>query len=414
MKGRFLSLVLLFALLSPRNLSAYGVLSHEELIDIAWDSDIRPALLKRFPEATPEEVQKAHAFAYGGAVIQDLGYYPFGNHEFTNLLHYVRTGDYVAWMLREARTINEFAFALGALSHYAADIWGHPAVNSGVGLEYPKLRAKFGKVVTYEDNPEAHLKTEFSFDVVQVDKRRYISKEYHDFIGFQVSEDLLERAFQDTYGITLDSMLHFDDLTIETYRFGVSRVIPEMTQVALVFRNHRKLPEIPDQARKTFLYHLSRADYERDFGAKYRKPGIFARILAFLLKLIPKFGSFKALAYKDPTPQTEDLYFKSMDNVVEQYHKLLQQANNGDLKFADLNLDSGGETRAGRYLLADKTYSQLVRRLADNRFAHVTPALKANILQFFASGVVRSEVKKKGWQKTQAALAQLRKVQPAP
>jgi hypothetical protein len=219
-----LQATLLLLVLWTAPLLGYGVLSHEELIDIAWDGEIRPALQRRFPGATDDEIKLAHAYAYGGSVIQDLGYYPFGNHEFTNLLHYVRSGDFVAWMLRDAHNINEYAFALGALSHYAADIWGHPAVNAGVAIEYPNLRARFGHSVSYEDNPEAHLKTEFSFDVVQVAKKRYISKQYHDFIGFRVSEDLLERAFEDTYGIKLDELLHFDDLTIETYRFAVSRV----------------------------------------------------------------------------------------------------------------------------------------------------------------------------------------------
>src|SRR5882762_2718048 len=322
-------IVLCGALLFAPRLSAYSVLSHEELIDIAWDSEIRPALLKRFPSATAQEILEAHAYAYGGSVIQDLGYYPLGNHKFTDLLHYVRTGDFVASMVRDAQDINEYAFAIGALSHYASDIWGHPAVNAGVAIEYPKLRERYGDSVTYEENREAHLKTEFSFDVVQVAKKRYISKQYHDFIGFQVSEDLLERAFEDTYGLKLDELLHFDDLTIATYRFAVSHVIPEMTQVALATRKDKIQVEKDDAARTAFLYHVSRADYERDFGAKYRKPGIFARILGFFLRVIPKFGPFKSLGYRDPTAQTEDLYFKSMDNVVDQCHRLVQKVNAG-------------------------------------------------------------------------------------
>src|SRR5205085_9425256 len=238
MRLRLAAVCLLLASLWPQSLAGYGVLSHEELIDIAWDSNIRHALLLRFPNATPQELQQAHAYAYGGSVIQDLGYYPFGNHEFTDLLHYVRTGKFVMWMLRDAQNVNEYAFALGALSHYAADAWGHPAVNFGVGVEYPKLKAKYGSLVTYEDNPEAHLKTEFSFDVLQVAKRRYIAKQYHDFIGFEVSQDLLDRAFRDTYGIGTDDLLKTEDLTIGSFRFGVSRVVPEMTQVALATRQH--------------------------------------------------------------------------------------------------------------------------------------------------------------------------------
>jgi len=400
--------VLLFVLLVSGHLFPYSVLSHEELIDISWDSTIRPALLKRFPSARDDEIQKAHAYAYGGCVIQDIGYYPFGNHDFTNLLHYVRSGDFVGSMLHEARDVNEYAFALGGLAHYVADIWGHPAVNAGVAIEYPKLRAKFGKAVTFEDDPAAHLKTEFSFDVLQVAKRRYISKQYHDFIGFEVAQDLLERAFHDTYGIGTDELLKAEDLTIGSLRFGVSRVIPEMTQVALATRQHEKMPELNDKARKEFLYHLSRADYEKEFGAKYRRPGIFARILAFFLRIIPRFGPFKPLAYRDPTPQTEDLYFRSMNNVVEQYSRLVEEAAGGDLKFPNRNLDTGDLTRAGNYELADEAYAGLVRRLSKHHFTHVTPGLRSNILDFFSSAPADRLRKIHKWRETQSAVAALK------
>ena len=385
MKIKFLASLLCFTAALSLPLSGYSVLSHEELIDMAWDSDIRPALLTRFPSATADELKQAHAYAYGGSVIQDLGYYPFGSHEFTNLLHYVRTGDFVAWMIRDAKDANELAFALGALSHYAADVWGHPAVNAGVAIEYPKLRARYGNSIPYEEDPEAHLKTEFSFDVVQVAKRRYFSKQYHDFIGFEVSQSLIDRAFQDTYGIATQEFLRNQDVSIESYRFAISRVIPQMTQVALASRTQH-VEEKNDAARREFLYHLSRADYQKDFGAKYRRPGCFARVLAFLLKLVPKFGPLKALAYKDPTPQTEDLYFKSMNNVVNEYHMLVHQTAAGDLHIPNRNLDTGDPTVAGKYRLADQAYDDLVRRLARDHFSHVGPVLKKNILEYFNSG----------------------------
>jgi hypothetical protein len=382
------------------------VLSHEELIDIAWDSDIRPALLKRFPSATPEELHEAHAYAYGGSIIQDIGYYPLGNHKFTDLLHYVRSGDFVAALVRDAETINEYAFALGALGHYVADIWGHPAVNAGVALEYPKLRQRFGNLVTYEENKEAHLKTEFSFDVVQVAKKRYVSKQYHDFIGFEVSQSLLERAFVEVYGFEMDDLLPVGDLTIGTFRFGVSRVIPEMTQVAVATRESADVREHDNATRQEFLYHLSRADYQKHFGTRYRRPGIFARFLAFLLKLIPNFGALKALGYKNPTPQTEDLYFQSMNNVVEQYHRLVRRAETDDLSFPDRNLDTGETVKAGKYRLADEAYGELIRRLAKSRFAHLTGPLRSNILNYLGSGSTVYVMKKKRHE-TEAALALL-------
>jgi hypothetical protein len=402
-------------LLSPIAASAYGVLSHEEIVDICWQSDIRPALLKRFPSATDEELKQAHAYAYGGSVIQDIGYYPFGNHEFTNYLHYVRSGDFVASMLRDATDLNEYAFALGALSHYAADSWGHPAVNEGVGAEYPQLRAKYGPIVTYEDDHEAHLETEFSFDVVQVAKKRYLSKQFHDFIGFKVPQDLIARSFLDTYGIKSSQFLKTPGLAIGTYRFGVSRVIPEMTQVAITSRQIDLPKEKNDPARQQFLYHLSRADYEREFGNDYRGPGIFARILGFLLRhLIPRFGPFKALSFKDPTTATEDEYFKSLDNVVSEYHRLVRQVESGDYKIPNRNLDVGDLTRAGKYELADQGYDDLVRRLAKDKFSHLTPDLKANILAYFASGSARDKLSRHKWKQTKKALTELKEQQSTP
>ena len=341
-------------LIISQPLSGYSVLSHEEVIDLMWDSDISPALLKRFPHATPEELKKAHAFAYGGSVIQDVGYYPLGNHKFTDMLHYVRTGDFLAVMIRDSHNLNECAFALGALSHYAADSWGHDAINRSVPIAYPKLHARYDGWATYEDDRRAHLNTEFSFDVLEVAKHRYEAQKYHDFIGFQVSEDLLERAFLDTYGIPLDDFLHYDNLTFGTFRFTISKIIPEATQIAIASRKHEIGKEKQDAARQQFLYRLSRADYEKEFGTQYRRPGIFARILGFILKLIP-LGPAKVLGYKTPTPATEDLYFRSMDNVLRQYHLLLQHTDARDLAFAKRNLDTGELTRSGQYTLADRT-----------------------------------------------------------
>jgi hypothetical protein len=384
------------------------------VIDFAWDSDIVPALLRRFPNTTPAELKRAHAFAYGGSVIQDVGYYPLGNKKFTNILHYVRTGDFVAWMLRDARNVEEYAFALGALSHYAADSFGHPAVNLAVPVEYPRLRARFGDWIPYETNHDAHLRTEFSFDVLEVSKHRYTSQQYHDFIGFDVSEDLLERAFVDTYGISMDHLLHFDDLTLETFRFAVGRVVPEMTQVALATNRPKIEHEYHNRARQDFLYHLSRADYNRQFGSHYRRPGVFARIIGFFIRLLP-FGPAKILGYRNPTPTTEDLYFRSMDHVLQEYHLLVQQVNAGDLHLPNRNLDTGWITRPGEYALADQTYADLLRRLDRDHFAHLTPAVRANILQYFASGApANGALRPAQWKRTEQALVLLRSATTGP
>jgi hypothetical protein len=141
--------ILLIVLMCSDGASAYSVLTHEEIVDLLWTDPIQPLLLKRYPALSEDQIREAHAYAYGGAVIQDLGYYPFGNREFSNLVHYVRSGDFVRELLLESQDVNEYAFALGALSHYESDIVGHPAVNQSVAIQYPKLRAKFGESVRY-------------------------------------------------------------------------------------------------------------------------------------------------------------------------------------------------------------------------------------------------------------------------
>ena len=230
--------ILIAVLLCNSHSFAYSVLTHEEIVDLVWTDELRPLLLQRFPTLTEDQLTEAHAYAYGGAVIQDLGYYPFGSVEFSNLVHYVRSGDFVRELLAQSQDANEYAFALGALAHYTSDVAGHPAVNEAVAIEYPKLRAKYGNSVKYAEDHTAHLKTEFGFDMVQVAKNRYASKQYHDFIGFQVSKPLLERTFPVVYGLELKDVLPREDLAVGSYRFAVSRMIPELTQVAL--RTHQK------------------------------------------------------------------------------------------------------------------------------------------------------------------------------
>jgi hypothetical protein len=375
---------LLFGL-SARS-AAYSVLTHEELIDLLWNTDIQPLLMERFPGVSEQQLREAHAYAYGGAVIQDLGYYPFGSDFFSDLLHYVRTGAFVENLIAEATNLNEFAFALGAMSHYASDIVGHPAaVNRAVPIEYPKLRKRYGPVVTYAEGKTEHLKTEFGFDVVQVATHRYAPQSYHDFIGFQVAKPALERAFFDTYRIRIDSVLTHENLAIGTYRRAVSKTIPAMTRVALVIRKHQMVAEYPSFSKEKFLYNLSRVDYEKTWGNEYQseKPGVGARVLGVILRFVPKVGPFRGLAYKDPTPATEKLYFESVNATVDYYRKLLRDVRSRTLALREMDLDTGSPTAPGEYSLADETYTQLVYKLGANNFASVDRPLRHALLTFF-------------------------------
>lgn len=390
--------------------AAYSVLTHEEVVDLLWKDNIVPLLKQRFPEATDDDLKKAHAFAYGGSVMPDMGYYPFGNKYFSDLTHYVRSGDFVVNLLKEASNINEYAFALGALAHYSADNCGHPIINHVVGIEFPKLRKKYGDVVTYEDNPKDHIRTEFGFDVTQVAKNRYTSDSYHDFIGFEISKPVLERAFQDTYNIPLGDVIANEDLAFGTFRRAISTVIPEMTRVALVTRRKEIVAETSNLQARQFRYYLSRANYQKEWGRTYKRPGFGTRVLAFFLRLVPKIGPFKTLDFKIPTKQTEDLYIASVDRTVEDYTKLLRETAAGNLQLANTDFDTGHDTRAGEYALTDKTYARLLDQLAAHNFAQVRPELRKNILAFYSDPNAPIATKKKpdAWKKTEDELEKLR------
>jgi hypothetical protein len=408
--------ILVILLLWNGDLSAYSVLTHMEIVDLLWTDGIHPLLLKHYPELTEEQITEAHAYAYGGSVIQDLGYYPFGSVEFSNLAHYVRSGDFVRELLLESQDANEYAFALGALSHYASDIAGHPAVNLAVGIEFPKLQAKYGKSVTFAQDKTAHLRTEFGFDMLQVAKNRYASEHYHDFIGFQVSKSLLERVFPVVYGVELKDVLPREDLTIGSYRFAVAKLIPEMTQIALQTHKKDLLLEVPSSAKQKFLYRLSRSDYEKEWGKDYLKPGIVSRILATFMRYMPKVGPFKAMAFKNPTPATEELYFKSINTTVDQYRAFLDQVRTNSPVLPNRDLDDGKSTVAGEYSLADDAYAVLLIRQSERKFDLTTPSIRTNILSFYANFSAPSGTKKDRMrgQRILTALEQLKRVSPVP
>ena len=396
--------------------AAYSVLTHEEVVDLLWKDTIQPLLLKRFPDATPDDLKKAHAFAYGGCLVQDMGYYPFGNKFFSDLTHYVRSGDFIVNLVHEASDVNEYAFALGALAHYSSDNMGHPTVNESVGLLFPDLRKKYGNEVTYEDNPKAHIRTEFGFDMVQVAKNRYTSDRYHDFIGFEVSKPVLERAFQDTYGIPLKEVIAKEDMAIGTFRRAISKIVPEMTRVALLARNKQLVAETPNFNARKFRYYLSKADYQREWGKGYRRPGFGTRVLAFFLKFVPKVGPFKALDFKIPTRKTEDLYIASVNRTLDNYKSVLREVKANNLQLTNTDFDTGRVTHAGEYKLTDKTYAHLLDQLAKDKFQQVPPDLRQNILTFYKDpgAPLSTKADRAAWDKVQEQLEQLRATPPSP
>lgn len=412
----FLLLAVLLAF-SARPAAGYAVLTHEANIDSTWERCLVPAILKRYPTTTPEQLVDAKAYAYGGAIIQDMGYYPFGSVLFTNLTHYVRSGDFIRNLLMEAQDRNDYAFALGALAHYSADLNGHSeGTNRAVPMVYPELKAKYGDVVTYEQGKYQHGQMEFSFDVVQLASGKYRSQDYHQKIGFQVSKAVLERAFLKTYGLELGQVILNVDLSIASYRFAVSQLIPQAARAAWHYKRKEILKLSPGARRRDYMARNSPAAFRKEYGNDYQRPGFGARIISYFIRVLPKIGPLKPFAFKLPTPEAQKVFRTSFQKVMASYCANIarQPADTAaaPLALANADFDTGHPTHAGEYGLADETYGEWVRKLAKKKFEALSPVARQNILAFYGSapkGPVSQEEKEGDKQKeTQEALEQLR------
>src|ERR1700686_3509124 len=410
-------MALVLCLAWPNETAAYAVLAHEAIIDSVWDTNIRPLLLKRFPAATPEELKVAHGYAYGGAIIQDMGYYPHGSFFFSDLTHYVRSGDFVLALIRDSKDLDGYAFALGALAHYAADNSGHPmGTNRSVPLLYPKDKVKYGDSVTYEEDRLAHVKTEFGFDVLEIAQGRYAPDNYHDFIGFGVSVPLLEQAFQETYGLELKNVLSNENKVLGSYRHDVSQLLPKATRIAWSLKKNDILKDQPGITKRKFLYNLSRASYQKNWGKQYEEPTFRERLLAFLVRILPKIGPLRVLQLKMPTPATERLFEASFNQSLDRYKKLLGEAGAGQPDLPNDNFDTGEITAPGKYKLADETQAKLLDGLVKQNFVGASPEIRAELLEFFGhpDAPYAMKQKPKEWAKVQAEVEQLKNAAPPP
>ncbi|HEX4170795.1 MAG TPA: zinc dependent phospholipase C family protein [Bryobacteraceae bacterium] len=405
---------------SPEVLSGYSVLTHEQLIDLTWKDLLQPLLLKRFPKATPAELQEAHAYAYGGCAIQDLGYYPFGNEFFSNLTHYVRTGDFIMNLLRDAQNVNEYAFALGALSHYVGDNIGHhDAINHATPIAFPKLKKKYGSVVTYDENPHAHVRTEFAFDIGELSKHRLAPGAYLRFIGLKVPRRLLAQSFEETYSLPLRGLLGPGRQSVRSYRFGVRSFLPRIAYAETVIHRKQFPPDDTGGPSQEFLDRIARADFQTVWNRYRRQPGIETHLVALLIRIVPKIGTLSDLAIKIPTPETQELYKKSINSTVDLYGGLLKRFEDnpqGVVPIPNRDLDTGEKNRPGAYALTDQTYAALLHKITNGAQPSVTSDLKQDILNFYSdpNAPITTKKNRKEWGRVQKDLATLRDMDGAP
>jgi hypothetical protein len=416
---RSVIITVILSLFYPLTSKAFSVYAHLAVIDASWKKSIVPLLKEKFPNATDEELKIAHSYAYGGSLMPDMGYFPFGSEYFTNLVHYVRTGDFMENLLKESKSLNDYAFAIGAVSHYVTDEYGHSlATNVAEPIVYPKVAKKYGNLVTYEEYPIYHSRMEFGFDVLQTARGNYASQAYHDFIGFNVSKPVLQRAFLITYGQNLDSVFKGKlDLNISTFRWAVRSLLPGLTRTAWALKKADIMKNNPGMTSRKFHYHIKRREYFHDYGRDRDRPNLRTRITAFIISILPKIGPLRALKFEPPGPKAEKLFIKAFDTSLVAYNRVLKKLGEKEHpNLPDVDFDTGKPTVFGEYGLADQSYSQLVINLNKDRYTNVTPSLKRSILSFYSKADSTEDRPKilYDWKKTNFALQELKNKTPIP
>ena len=378
---RAVALALLLSLASRPSAVAYGILTHEAVIDAVWEPSILPALRSRFPSAHPDTLKRCRAYAYGGALAPDMGYFPRESRLFSDLLHYARTGDFVQALADGASSPQEYAFSLGARAHYAADRWGHPlGVNRAIAIDFPELGAEHGPEVVFADDPVAHVRAEFGFDVLQTARGSYAAENYTNFIDFAIADSLLKRAFRATYALEVDELFGDYDRSIRNFRWAVSEVFPRLTRQAWKSKREEIRERSPTATARAFRYRMRRGSFQKLYGRDYDRPGLGARLTAGLLRFLPKVGPLKALKPVIPSPAAEAVFIRSFDTVVARYSGLSASST-----LMDVNYDTGDPTMRGRYEPADEAYVEWLLKLRGSRWRGVGPSLRAHLLDFFGS-----------------------------
>jgi hypothetical protein len=400
----FTLLVLLF---SVRPAAPYSFQTHEQLIDLTWKASIRPLLLARFPNLTETQLTEAHAYAYGGCAIQDIGYYPFGNAFESDLMHYVRTGDFIRSLLRNAHTADELAFAIGALSHYVADNIGHSeAVNLSVPVEFPKLRKKFGPDVNYGEAPHAHIRTEFAFDVDEIDKRRMAPSAYLHHVGLFVATDLLRKSFFETYGIDLEPLQRRRHPVLKGYTFAIRSFLPSIAHAETVLHRKGFPPDTPSKQLDRLEHSLSQAAYENGWDQYRKKAGIGTYTLAVLIYILPKIGPLSCLAIRGPNAHTQELYVESLNRSIDALRLDLNHFDHIGRDLPNRDLDTGLKIKPGGYRLTDETYARLLANLTAKPKQIIPVILQQDILSYYSdpNAPIATKRKPAKWSKVQADL----------
>jgi hypothetical protein len=402
---------------------AYSLLTHEQIIDLTWDDSIVPLLLSRYPGLTPAQLDEARSYAYGGCVIQDIGYYPFGQASLSNLTHYVRSGDFIVALFRNAQTADELAFAVGALSHYVGDSIGHPlATNLGVPVAFPDLRRKYGKSVSYGEGKVQHVEVEFAFDVDEDTHGRTAPLDYLRHIGMNVSMRQLSLAYYQTYGVSMDfTGTRKRRVNDDAYRFAVRSLVPDVADAVGILHKHHMTADVDTQEARELRSEINTVAVANNWAAYRHKPGFGAHVLAGFIFIMPRFGAFRLCAVKGPTPQAEADYVHSVTLSVAAMRQMLARFTPPDKRrglppvppdtqtpsselatsrraqsvaetrrdphhpLPNRDLDTGDVVKPGGYPLTDNTYAELLHTLTSQPKVPIPQGIKEDIEAYYSN-----------------------------
>ncbi|HEY6377346.1 MAG TPA: zinc dependent phospholipase C family protein [Edaphobacter sp.] len=408
--ARHKALTLLALLMITIQANPYSVQTHEEIIDIAWKNSIRPVLLKRFPTLTDAQLNEAHAYAYGGSAIQDFGYYPFGNAFFSDLTHYVRSGDFVLNLLRNSQTPDDLAFAIGSLSHYIGDNIGHSyAINHAVPIEFPKLGQRYGTTVNYAEGPHQHVQTEFAFDINQLSKGSFAPYHYLKHVGLEVPRPLLRTAFYETYGLNLPDIIGSKETSIRIYRHAVRSFLPNIAVSEALLHKSSFPADIPSDDFTQLQHELLQIATEDNWQQYRHKPGFGSYLYAGFIYIVPKVGALKMLDIRGPEQQTEELYIHSLNRSIRALRLVMANYDRIDHYLSNRDLDTGAVVKPGGYPLTDKTYAKLLAELTKHPTRPIPIQLKHDIKDYYADPLSPITTKKDAtqWAAVQANLKTL-------
>jgi zinc dependent phospholipase C len=382
---------------------AYSLLTHEQLIDLTWQSSIVPLLRGRYPKITDAQLEEARSYAYAGCVIQDVGYYPFGEPLLSDLTHYVRTGDFIVHLFRDAKDANQLAFAVGALSHYVGDNVGHSqATNRAVAEDFPKLAAKYGPVVTFGEDSSAHVRTEFGFDINEIAHHRLAPVHYLRHVGLNVPTQQLAAAFYETYGLRARARR----VNVGGYRFAVRSFIPRIAYAVTLLHRSRMPADPATPALQKLSTEVAQVAAENDWDKYRKKAGIGTYALAGVIFILPKIGPLKFVAIKVPNQDTEEEYASSIDHSTDLLGSTLARFRTPHQTLPNRDLDTGAPVRPGGYRLADETYAKLLHLLVADPHHTIPPGLKSDIQNYYADphAPIYTKKKAKDWARVQADL----------